>query len=132
MKVLEEFKDKINEDTIFVGHSLGVAFILNVLERYPAKATFLVAGFTGKVDNPFDESMKTFAQKEFNWEQIKANCQHFFVFHSDNDPYVALEKGEELAKNLKTELIFVEGAGHFNQASGHNTFELLLEKIKKS
>jgi len=74
--------------------------------------------------------MKTFAQKTFNWQQIKSNCQNFVVFHSDNDPYIKLEKGREVARHLDIEVTVVEGAGHFNKAAGYETFDLLLEKIK--
>jgi len=127
---LEEFKEFITPSTLFVGHSLGVSFILNVIERYPIKAAFLVAGFTGKAGNKFDDSMKTFAQRDFDWGQIRKNCKNFVIFHSDNDPYVKLEKADELAGYLGVKVDLVKGAGHFNRASGYDTFDLLLEKIK--
>lgn len=130
LETLKQYKEFLTPATIFIGHSLGVPFILNVLEKYPAKAAFLVAGFIGETGNRFDNSMKTFAQKSFNWSQIKNNCQNFIIFHSNNDPYVNLEKAEELANFLEAEVNVVEGAGHFNKAAGYETFDLLLEKIK--
>src|SRR3989344_4874506 len=45
LEVLEQYKQFLTPATIFVGHSLGVPFVLNILEKYPAKAAFLVAGF---------------------------------------------------------------------------------------
>jgi len=45
-------------------------------------------------------------------------------------PYVPLEKGKELAKNLGTELIVLEKAGHINQDFGFIKFDFLLQKIK--
>lgn len=71
LAVIEEYKELLTPDTILVGHSLGVPFILNVLEKYPAKAAVLVAGFVGKAGNQFDEFMKTFARKSFDWQRIK-------------------------------------------------------------
>ena len=53
------------------------------------------------------------------------------IFYSDNDPYIPLAKGEELAKKLDSELIIVKNAGHFNTESGYKKFELLLEGIKR-
>lgn len=131
LKVLDYYKDKINQDTIFIGHSLGVPFVLNVAERCPIKAAYLVAGFTGVAGNQFDDGMKTFAQRDFKWKKIKHNCPNFYVFHSDNDPYIDLKKGEALTKNLGVDLIFVPSAGHFNEAAGYTKFDLLLEKIKE-
>lgn len=131
MEVFEGVRGGLEEDAIFVGHSLGVPFVLNVLEKYPAHAAFLVAGFVGKAGNKFDEGMKTFAQREFDWKRIRKNCGKFYVFHSDNDPYIKLEKGEEVAKKLGTGIILVKGAGHFNAKAGYMEFPLLLEKIKR-
>jgi uncharacterized protein len=131
LKVLDEYKDKINKDTIFIGHSLGVSFALNIIEKHAVKAAFLVAGFTSIINHEFDEGMKTFAQRNFDWETINKNCKQFYVFHSDNDPYVALEKGKGLANNLESKLVLVEGAGHFGASAGYTTFPLLLEHVKK-
>ena len=130
LKVLEQYKEFLTPTTIFVGHSLGVPFVLNVLEKQVAKVAFLVAGFVGKAGNQFDDGMETFAQKSFDWQQIKSNCQNFVVFHSDNDPYIKLKKGQEIAEHLGVEVTIVKGAGHFNKTAGYETFDLLLEKIK--
>lgn len=129
MKVLDQYIEHINKDTIFVGHSLGVPFILNVLEKHRVNAAYLVAGFTGLAGNHYDPSMKTFAQREFKWDSIRANCDKFVVFHADNDPYIDLGKGKELADNLGVELNIVNGAGHFSEAAGYTEFDELLAAI---
>ena len=82
-------------------------------------------------DKYFDKINRTFADKQFNWNKIKSNSKKFYVFHSDNDPYVPLEKAEDLAKKLGVNVILVKNAGHFNEKSGYNRFELLLTEIKK-
>ncbi len=131
MAVLEKYRAHLTPDSILIGHSLGVPFLLNVLEKCPCRAAFLVAGFTGIAGNKFDPGMKTFAQREFSWEKIRKNCKRFYVFNSDNDPYIRLEKGKELALDLGTHLILVKGAGHFNESAGYAKFPILLELIKK-
>jgi len=129
LKTLDSYNDKLDGEAILVGHSLGVPFALNIIERQPVKAAFLVAGFTGVAGNVFDEGMKTFAQREFDWDKIKKNCKRFFVFHSDNDAYVSLRKGEELARNLGVEVTLVPGGGHLNEGAGYFEFPLLFKKI---
>jgi predicted alpha/beta hydrolase family esterase len=134
LEAFQNYRQYLDEDTILVGHSLGPAFILNLLERLdrPIRAAFLVAGFTGRLGlEEFDPINRTFCERNFNWEKIKQNCKSFFVFSSDNDPYVPLEKGKELAENLGAELTVVEGAGHFNEKAGYKEFPLLLEKIRR-
>jgi len=133
MEIFDKYKKELDEGSILVGHSIGCAFILSILERIKVKinAVFLVAGFLGPLGNDFYDSIsKTFTQKEFDWEKIKNNCGKFFVYQADNDPHIPLEKGREIAKNLDSELIIIKNAGHFNEKSGYKTFELLLEDIK--
>ena len=134
MNVFEEYEQYLDEETILVGHSLGPAFILNVLEglNKSVKAAFFVAGFVGNLNNPeFDELNRSFADRVFDWGKIKENCRQFFVFYSDNDPYVPKEKAVELSENLGIEPILVKEAGHFNDAAGYTKFPALLEKIKR-
>jgi len=134
MNVLEPYFKEIDEDTIFVGHSLAPAFILSILEKINVKikACFFVSGFLGLLGNEdFDKINKTFVTKDFDWNKIKENCAKFFMFHSDKDPYVPLEKAEELKEKLGAELIIIKNAGHFNTEAGYTQFEQLLEKIKQ-
>jgi predicted alpha/beta hydrolase family esterase len=135
MKVFEPYLHQINEKTIFVGHSLGSAFILSILEKLslakPIKACFFVSGFVELLGNPnFDSVNHTFVDKKFDWDKIKRNCKTFQVYHSDNDPYVDLSHGEQLAKNLGVKLFVIPNAGHFNTKAGYTKFERLLDDIK--
>ena len=133
LKVFEDYKQYLDENSIVVGHSLGPAFLLNILEKLDKsiKAAFFVSGFVGLLGNPdFDNINKSFVDKSFDWQKIKQNCKKFYIFHSGNDPYVPLEKAKELAKNLAVDVILVKNAGHFNEKAGYTKFELLLKKIK--
>ena len=132
MKVLYDYEDFINENTIFVGHSLGVAFILHVLEKHKAKAAFFVEGFIGKQDNKYGQYTKFMADQVFYWKIIKNNCNKFYIFQSDNDVFVPIEKGQELQNNLNGEYFLIKNGGHLNEEAGYKEFELLLENIKKN
>lgn len=117
---------------ILVGHSLGAGFILNLLEgsSHPIAAAYLVCGFIGKLGLPeYDLLNESFVCRRFNWSQITKNIGHAYVFNSDNDPYVPLSKGKELAEKLQTSLTVIHGAKHINEEAGHKTFPLLLQKI---
>ncbi len=133
LKTFKEYEQYLDENSIVVGHSLGPAFLLSVIEKLecPIKCAFFIAGFIGLLGNSeYDELNKTFTTKPFDWAKIKKNCKRFFVINSDNDPYVPIESGKELAKNLDTELIVIKNAGHINKESGYTKFEFLLEKVK--
>jgi hypothetical protein len=132
LDAFEKYKPHL-ENSVVVGHSLGVAFLLSMIERLdkPVKAAFFVAGFASPLNNPeFDEFIETFVGKQFEWAKIRRNCRKFYVINSDNDPYVPLEQGRNIARNLKTELIVLKHAGHMNEEAGFARFDFLLEKIK--
>lgn len=134
LKVFEDYKKYLDKDSIVVGHSLGPAFLLSVLEKlnHPIKAAFLVAGWIGLLGDPhYDPLTKTFADREFDWSKIKKACKKFYVFHGDDDPYVPLGRGRELARNLNAELVIVPKGKHLNAEFGYTRFELLLGMIKK-
>jgi len=134
MKRFEDFERELNENAIIIGHSIGCAFILALLEKSPKQiqAAFLISGFTGSLgDSELDKLNASFAEREFDWKKIHENCRKFVVFHSDNDPFVPLAKGRELAEKLGAEFVLVKGAGHFNKKAGYAKFEKLFEKIKE-
>ncbi len=129
-KAFESFEKYLDEDSILIGHSLGCAFALKVLEKHPVKAAFFVAPAFGKTDNEFTLIMAPIADQPFDWSLIRSHCPHSVIFHADNDPYLPPEKAEELAKNLHAEVEWVKGAGHFNINTGYEKFPLLLEVME--
>ena len=132
-KVLDEQDKEIDEDTVLIGHSTGAVFILSLLEEIDTtvEASFLISGFTGKLGIEFDDLNETFAEKDFDFENIKASSKEFYVFHSNSDPYVPLEKGAELASNLSANLELVAEAGHFNTESGYTDFPELWRELQR-
>lgn len=133
LDVLDRYEKYLDSETMLVGHSIGVSLILKKLEilKHPINAVFLVAGCIGKIgNNIFDNINSSFFEGGFEWDKIRRNAKHFFLYHSDNDPYVPLKMGEELAAKLGVKLTLVKGAGHFNEKAGYRKFPLLLEDIK--
>ena len=130
----KEFQEQIGEleaDTILIGHSIGAVFILTLLEESQTtiNAAFLVAGWTGQLNQEIDTINTTFQDKEFDYNKIKKNAWKIFLYGADNDPYIPIEKFEELADNLEVDLTEIEDAGHFNTKSGYTEFDDLLIDI---
>lgn len=132
-RVFSQYENKINEETVMIGHSLGAAFILNYIEKTnkKIKAAFFVAGFHKPLGIQYDELNKSFVDKEFDWSKIKRNCEKFFVIASDNDEYISLDVSKESAKNLNAELTIVHNGRHLNKEAGYDKFLLLLNLISK-
>lgn len=106
----------VNGETVFIGKSIGPAFILRLLERtnIRVKAAFLIAGFCSDIGlDEFKPLTDSFIKAPFNWQKIRKNCGGFFAYSSDNDRFVPLKNGRELAKKLGIRITLVKGVDHF-------------------
>ncbi|MFA6410102.1 MAG: alpha/beta fold hydrolase [Candidatus Buchananbacteria bacterium] len=136
--VLKNYQQHINQNTIIIGHSLGGIFALRVLEKlaHPIKAAFFIGTPIGIYPIANYDRDNSFSGFNFDWAEIKNKAENFVVFQSDNDPYVGLENGKELAKNFGIGLSFIPNAGHFNKKAGYVKFEklrdLVLEILKEN
>ncbi len=130
-KVLENYKDRINEDTVFIGHSLGGAFLLRVLERFKIYSAYLISAPAGVKPILNWEGDQPFIENSFQWEKIRKNAKNIEVFHSDDDPYICLGNGKLIAEKLGVNLNFKSGQGHFNATAGYTSFPELRDLIIK-
>ena len=131
-----KYADWIDDQTIMVGHSLGPAFILDFLESQDSRiaACFLVAPFAEPISinghEDIEKANKTFVDKTFDWDKIRRNCGRFYVYASDDDPYVPLEESKLVATKTRAAFTLVPGAKHMNEDSGYLKFDKLLADIK--
>jgi uncharacterized protein len=130
-EVLKRHEPDMDENTILIGHSLGGVFALRVLERIarPIKAAVFVGTPIGIQPIQYFDRDKSFSGFRFDWKTIRTKARYFDVYHSDNDEYVDLENGKELAQHLGVELSFIPNAGHFNTRSGITTFPKLRDRV---
>ncbi len=119
--------------TVLVGHSLGAAFALRLVERAtrPVTGLFLAAGFVGALGLPdYDPINASFFAAPFDWASIRARkgraCR---CWAGDDDPYVPLARSREMADHLGVELETVPGGGHLNTETGFNAFPQLRDAV---
>ena len=119
--------------SIMVGHSLGVPFILNILNYWDVKikAAFLVGGFGEQHSAQGEPNMDEFAAKDFDWNKIKGNCESFYIIHSDNDPYVPLDNQDDFRDKLDSKIIIEHNKGHFNSKAGVTELPVVFEELLK-
>lgn len=125
----KETEGLITSKTILIGHSLGAAFALKWLEKYPNPlySLILVGTFLGSVGyDQFDSINKSFFANEPAWDLIKTCCHKIYCYHGNNDPYVSRSQFDFISNNLSAKRIIVSNAGHFNAASGYTQFPQLL------
>ena len=130
-KTLDKYKNKITEDSIFIGRSIAPIFIIKYLLNNNLKINSLysISGFkkltTGNKD--YDTVNKTFFMDDIS--NFKNNCKKIVCILSKNDPYVPYSTLEEFAKELNAEIHLIENGGHFNNESGYDKFEYLLNLL---
>ena len=134
LSTFSKFIDDLDENSIMIGHSLGPAFIFNVLERIKTeiRACFLVAPFANDLGiTKYDSINHTFYEVGFDWNTIRNRSKRFYVYASDNDPHVPMGISKSIATKLDAKFELIHDGGHLNAESGYVKFTLLLEDLKK-
>ena len=131
LETMSPYWPYLGTNSLLVGHDIGATFILRALERLrtPICAAFLVAPPMSEQEAHYGSTLASFTDTSFDWAKIRSNCAQFVVYQSDNDPYVPLESGQNLAANLGVDLTLLPGCGHFDSAAGFLKFNRLLEDI---
>lgn len=130
-KVLDSYRDMLDSNTSFVGHSLAPAFIVDYIlqNRIEVNRLVFAAPFYGLINIPeFDSVNSPFFFKK-DLERVKDYSKKRLCFISSNDPYVPNELSLEFANAISAETQTVDSAGHFNTSVGYDKFEILLEKL---
>ena len=131
-KVFYDQVGSLETNMILIGHSVGAGFLLSLLEESSVSiaATFLVCGFLGELGLPdYDLLNKSFVCREFDWQKIRQNYGYCCLINSDNDPYIPITKGQELAEKLMVPLTILPGAKHINKEAGFTSFPFLLDAM---
>ena len=129
-----------DENTYFVGHSMGCQTIARYLESLPndvmVGGAVFVAGFfkclTGlEAEEGAQEMAGAWLNSPINLERVKSHLQKSIAIFSDNDPYVPMDNQEAFHDKLGSTIIVERGKEHFSGSTG--TFELpvVLEALKK-
>ncbi|WP_085581835.1 RBBP9/YdeN family alpha/beta hydrolase [Thalassospira mesophila] len=119
--------------TILVGHSLGCALALRLVERSsePVAGLFLASPFVGALGLPdYDPINQSFFDEPFDWAGIAARKGRTSqCWAGDDDPYVPLSRSQEIADRLESPLEVMQGGGHLNSETGFNTFPQVRDAI---
>jgi uncharacterized protein len=136
--ILEEWISTINEnvkvpneETYFIGHSLGCITTLQYLNTIENKigGTILVAGFDQKIKEM--PELDGFVIPQLGYDKLKLQASPFVVFGSPEDYIVPFSLTQKLAHDLNAELISIPSAGHFMQDDGFLEFPPILDVVKK-
>lgn len=129
-KVLDQVKDKINEESIFICHSIGCVFLAKYCINNNLKIEKCI--FVSGCNNYFSLENFDKINKDMYTDEIYKFidlCNKRICIYSKDDPYLKIDALENFAKAIKAETYIYENAGHFNENAGYTTFEDLLKLI---
>lgn len=135
---LAKVSKMVDENTYFVGHSIGCQTILRYLERLlnnkKIGGAVFVAGWFFKLTNLETEEEEKIAEPwvetPINFEKVKKITRNFIAIFSDNDPFVPLDKNVKLFRDkLDAEIMIEHGKGHMIKEDGVTELPIVLEAL---
>ena len=127
-----------DEQTYFVGHSMGCQTIARYLEGLPENikvgGAVFVAGFfkrlTGLEDEPgVPETDAHWLGTPLDLAKVKSHLPKSIALFSDNDPYVPLDNQDDYRDKLGSKIIIEHNMGHFNESAGVTELPVALESV---
>ncbi|PHM63984.1 esterase [Xenorhabdus stockiae] len=118
---LMEIAPNVDDNTIFIGHSLGCVTLLRHLEAIKDTTDkvggyILVAGWDSAQSTM--PELDSFTVQPLNYVFLREVTAHRVSIISSNDEIVSPESSHALANSLQTEIINIENAGHFLDREG--------------
>lgn len=136
---LAEVVGTADDQTYFVGHSMGCQTIARYLESLSTGVkvggAVFVAGFfkhlTGLEDDPdVHETDKHWLGTPINLEKVKSHLSKSVAIFSDDDPWVPLDNQDDFRDKLGSEIVIEHARGHFSGArDGTKEVPVVLKKL---
>lgn len=112
---------EVDENTFFVGHSIGCQAILRYLETLPEDkkvgGAVFVAGWFTLTNSETDKEKrigKPWLETPIDFEKVKKHTSNFSAIFSDDDDVVPLENKTFFEERLGAQTIIEHGKGHFS------------------
>ncbi len=135
---LKKVVGTLDEETYFIGHSIGCQTIMRLLEKedYNSKIgkMVFVAGWF-KLNNLEDEEVKKIAHPwintPINFDKVKEKTTKLTVFLSSNEPYNYVEENKIIfEEKLKARVIVLKNRGHFTEDNGVTEIKEVLDEFE--
>ena len=118
-----------DENTYFVGHSMGNQAIARYFESLPegtkVGGAVFIAGFFKHITNTDNDASETETRKHWleaplDLNKVKSHLPKSVAIFSDDDPFVPLDNQDDFRNKLGSRIVIEHAKSHFNKG----TFEL--------
>ena len=128
---------KVDQETYFVGHSIGCQAILRYLEKLPGETQIggciFVAGWfslQGLETQEEEEVAKPWLETKIDFAKIKRHTKNFVAIFSDNDPFVPYKENSKIFKEkLGAKILLEQGKEHFDGAGCVTELPVVLAEV---
>ncbi|MDP2676924.1 MAG: alpha/beta hydrolase [bacterium] len=133
---LAKIVGNVDENTFFVGHSVGCQTILRYFENLPADkkvgGAVFVAGWLKLVNLETEEEKeiaKPWLETPIDFNNIKQHTTKFVAIFSDNDQWVSIDNKALFEQKLGAKTIIENQKGHISGDEGIAELPSALESI---
>jgi len=128
---IEKSIKNYDENSIFIGHSLGCVTLLNYLNinrLNSVKGLFLVSGFIEETPIP---ELEQFVQSELDFEYIINLTKNRIAISAIDDDIISHEYSQRMADKLNATFILLNEGKHFIDRDNFVNFPFLVNEVKK-
>lgn len=144
--IIEEWVGKLkkvvqnpDEDTYFIGHSIGGQAIMRFLVDLPEGSkiggvVFLAGWFVlNNLEGDEEEKIaKPWVDTPIDFESLKKKTTNYVAILSDNDSWVPIDiTKEQFEKNLGAKVIIEHNKGHFTEEDGVTKVPTAIMELEK-
>ncbi|MDD4983537.1 MAG: alpha/beta hydrolase [Candidatus ainarchaeum sp.] len=126
---LQKNVGKLDEDTYFIGHSIGCQAIMRFLQELDSKTKIggvvFIAPWMHLDENTIKEEgeesvkiVKPWVETPIDFSKIKTHTNEFLCIFSNNDPYVPFNDSEIFKEKLGAKIVVERNKGHFTEEDG--------------
>ncbi len=133
VKHLEENVEFFDEETFFIGHSIGCQTIMRFLEklhkhRKVGGCIFVAPWFNLiNLDKKEMEIAHPWMNGKIDFSRVLDHCNNFLAIFSDDDPYVPISEREIFRERLNAKIIVEKNRGHFEEEVQHHLLSEILK-----
>ena len=135
---LDSKVESLDENTFFVGHSIGCQTIMRYLKTKnmcKIGGILFVAPWLELLDFAIEDEesynvAKPWLNTKIDFEKVKQFTNNINCIFSDNDYFVSLDQKDKFEKLLDANTIVVSGKGHISQDDGVYELKEILEECK--
>mgnify|MGYP001607242926 CR=1 FL=1 len=134
---LKETIKNVDENTYFIGHSIGCQTIMRYLEQLPENTkiggAIFVAGWFNLANLEGEEVeaiAKSWIETPIKFNKIKNKIKDLIVILSNNEPYNFVKENSKIFnEKLNAKIIIENKKGHFTEEDGVKELPIVLNKL---